>query len=165
MSLLFKLENLTIRIEKAVVTLLVGLMVALSFLQLVLRLGFSQSILWLDPLLRHFVLWAGFFGAALASGEGRHFALDITQKMLPDKMRRPSAIAVTLFCSAICACLVYAGVLFIRDEIAADSVAFDIGSWQVKGWWLELILPLGFALILFHTLAGLARTRAGQEGQ
>jgi TRAP-type C4-dicarboxylate transport system permease small subunit len=154
---LFKSEDVLVKFEKAVVAVLVVLMVALSFLQLVLRLAFHSSILWLDPLLRHFVLWAGFLGAALAARESRHFALDIAHEMMPQWLRRPAAILGACFACVVCAFMVYAGISFIKDEIASGSAAFDIGSWSVKGWWLELILPVGFALILFHTAVGLLR--------
>ncbi|MDD2772910.1 MAG: TRAP transporter small permease subunit [Elusimicrobiales bacterium] len=156
-KLVLKSEEWLVKSEKGAVTLLVALMVSLSFLQLALRLAFSRSILWLDPLLRHFVLWTGFFGAALAAHEGKHFALDAAQKLLPGKARRGAEIICALFTAAVCALLLAAGAAFIKDEMASGSAAFSVGNFAVASWWLELALPLGFLLILFHTLAGLLR--------
>ena len=103
------------------------------------------------------VLWAGFVGAALASHEGQHFALDITAKMLPPKPRRAAEITCAVFAIAVSAVLLGASCVFIKDEIASRSTAFSIGDFAVRGWTVELAIPMGFALMLFHSLVGIFR--------
>jgi len=124
----FAIEKFLVKAEKAAVALLIALMIAFSALQLVLRLFFSQSILWLDPMLRHMVLWAGFFGAALASYEGQHFALDITAKMLPPKPRRAAEIAGTVFAIVVSAVLLGASCVFINDENSTHGESVFVGN-------------------------------------
>ncbi|MFA5162446.1 MAG: TRAP transporter small permease [Elusimicrobiales bacterium] len=159
MGRIFLIESRLVKAEKFAVALLVGLMIALSFLQLLLRLVFSQSILWLDPLLRHMVLWAGFTGAALASREGQHFALDIMHKMLPGKSRRAVELSGAVFAALACAALLAASCVFIRDEFSAGTTAFAAGSVNVPAWAAELAIPLGFGLMLLHSVAGIFRER------
>ena len=159
MKAVFFIEVWLVKAEKAAVALLIGVMIALSSLQLLLRLGFSQSILWLDPLLRHLVLWAGFLGAALASHEGQHFALDIMHRLLPDKSRRAVEISGAVFAALASGTLLAAACIFIKDEFSAGTAAFAIGNFNVRGWAVELAIPLGFALMLFHSLTGIFRKR------
>ena len=66
MKFIFKFENCVVRAEKGLIVSFIFLMVALSFLQVLLRLLFHSGIVWLDPMLRHMVLWAGLLGAAVA---------------------------------------------------------------------------------------------------
>jgi len=146
--------------EKTLLVLLICAMLLLSSVQVFLRLVFSQGLLWADPLLRHMVLWAGLAGAALAAHENRHFVLDLADRALPEKLRRPLAVFSALFSAAICGLLLYACLKFLKDEHAAAVAAFSIGDLQVFSFWLEAALAPAFALILFHSLAGLLRPKA-----
>ena len=165
MTLLFRAEERLVQAEKAAVVGLIFLMVALSFLQVLLRIIFHSGIVWLDPLLRHMVLWAGLTGAALAARYSRHFALEAFGKLAPKAFHRPLEIFSSLFTVAASGLLFYAAWKFIRDEFAAGSVAFYINDLSVKGGWAELIIPLAFALIAFHALAGIFRPADAAEGQ
>ncbi|OGR42352.1 MAG: hypothetical protein A2X35_01215 [Elusimicrobia bacterium GWA2_61_42] len=164
MRVLFKAEEYLVKAEKAVVVALVLAMVALSFSQVLLRLFFHSGIVWLDPLLRHMVLWAGLTGSALAARYSSHFALEAFVKFAPKKMHRPLDVFAAVFTAAASALLFYAAWKFIRDEFAAGSVAFYIGMFGVEGGWAVMIIPLSFALIGVHTLIGLFRPKDSFEG-
>lgn len=164
MRFLFKAESSLVKTEKGLVVALVLAMVGLSFTQVLLRILFHSGIVWLDPLLRHMVLWAGLTGSVLAARYSSHFALEAFVKFAPKKMQRPLDIFAALFTAAASALLFYAAWKFTRDEFAADSVAFYIGMFGVKGGWAVLIIPASFALIGVHTLAGLFRPEDSFEG-
>jgi len=165
MTPLLKFEDLLVKAEKGAVVTLIFAMVCLSFLQVLLRIFFHSGIVWLDPLLRHMVLWAGLTGAALAARYSRHFALEAFGKLAPKAFHRPLEIFSSLFTVAASGLLFYAAWKFIRDEFTAGSVAFYINDLSVKGGWAELIIPLAFALIAFHALAGIFRPADAAEGQ
>lgn len=160
----FKAEELLVKTEKAVVVSLIFAMVALSFMQVLLRIIFHSGIVWLDPLLRHMVLWAGLTGSALAARYSHHFALEAFVKFAPKYLHRPLEIIAALFTAAASALLFYASYKFIKDEFAAGAVAFYIGHFGVKGGWAEIIIPASFALIGFHTLVGIFRPKDHAEG-
>ncbi len=164
MRLLFKAEEYAVKTEKAVVVSLIFAMVALSFLQVLLRLLFHSGIVWLDPLLRHMVLWAGLTGSALAARYSHHFALEAFVKFAPRPLHRPLEVFAALFTAAASALLFYAAWKFIREEFAAGSIAFYIGDFGVKGGWAEIIIPAAFALIGVHTLLGIIRPKDRFEG-
>ncbi|OGR42849.1 MAG: hypothetical protein A2X28_10880 [Elusimicrobia bacterium GWA2_56_46] len=163
MKLIFKIESYLVRAEKALVVSFIFLMIAFSFLQLVLRLVFHSGIVWLDPALRHMVLWTGLTGAVLASRYAGHFALDALVKFLPERFHRPLAVFTDIFTIAVAGALFRAAWKFIRDEFASGSVAFYIGNLGIKGGWAGMILPAVFLLIAFHTAINIFRTAAAQR--
>jgi TRAP-type C4-dicarboxylate transport system permease small subunit len=164
MRFIFRFEEWVVKGEKALIVLFVALMISLSFLQVLLRVFFHSGIVWLDPVLRHMVLWAGLIGAALAARYSHHFALETFVKLTPKQMQRPLEICADLFTAAASALLFYASYKFIRDEFAAGSVAFYINHFAVKGGWAEIIIPASFALIGLHTLIGVFRPPDHEEG-
>lgn len=164
MRALYKAEEHLVKAEKAVVVTLVLAMVGLSFLQVLLRLLFHSGIVWMDPLLRHMVLWAGMLGAALAARYSHHFALEAFVHLAPKKMHRPLEIFAALFTTFASGLLFYASWKFIRDEFTYGSVAFYINKVSIPGGWAEIVIPLAFALIGIHTLIGIFRPKDHQEG-
>jgi C4-dicarboxylate transporter DctQ subunit len=164
MRFIFRAEDYVVKTEKAVVVGLIFAMVALSFTQVLLRLLFHSGIVWLDPLLRHMVLWAGLTGAALAARYSHHFALEAFVKFAPKKLQRPLEICADCFMVVAAALLFHASWKFIRDEFASGSIAFYIGHFGVQGGWAEIIIPLSFALIGVHTIIGIFRPEDSFEG-
>ena len=158
MKFIFKIEDFLVKGEKALVVCFIALMIAFSFLQVALRLVFNSGIVWLDPALRHMVLWTGLTGAVLASRYARHFAMDALVKFLPERLHRPLNVCMDLFTIAVASALFGAARKFIRDEFASGSVAFYIGRLGVPGGWAGMILPAVFLLIAFHTLLNIFRT-------
>lgn len=165
MKVLFKAEDYLVKAEKAAVVALIFAMTGLSFTQVLLRLLFHSGIVWLDPLLRHMVLWAGLLGAALAARYSHHFALEAFVKFAPKKMQRPLETVSDAFMVIASGLLFHASWKFIRDEFAAGSIAFYIGHFGVQGGWAEIIIPVSFALIGLHTLIGIFRPEDAAEGR
>ena len=163
MRSVFRFEDYVVKAEKSLVVLLIFAMVGMSFTQVLLRLLLHSGIVWLDPLMRHMVMWAGLTGAALAARYCRHFALEAFVKFAPRALRRPLEILAGLFAIAVSSLLFYAAYKFIKDEFAAGSVAFYINRLAVSAGWSEIIMPAAFALIAFHTLIGLFRERTVSE--
>ncbi len=143
---------------------LIFAMVSLSFMQVLLRIFLHSGIVWLDPMLRHMVLWAGLTGAALAARYSRHFALEAFVKFAPAPMHRPLEIFASVFTAAASGLLFYASYKFIRDEFSSGSVAFYINSFPVKGGWAEIIIPAAFALIAIHALLSILRPKDAAGG-
>ncbi|OGR67289.1 MAG: hypothetical protein A2081_01455 [Elusimicrobia bacterium GWC2_61_19] len=164
MRFIFSFEEYVVKAEKAVIVGLIFAMVALSFTQVLLRIVLHSGIVWLDPLLRHMVLWSGLTGSALAARYSHHFALETFAKLAPKALRRPLEVFADLFTTAASALLFYAAYKFIRDEFAAGSIAFYINNTGVPGGWAEMIIPAAFALIGFHTAIGIFRPEDNFKG-
>ncbi|MBI4801390.1 MAG: TRAP transporter small permease subunit [Elusimicrobia bacterium] len=165
MKLIFKFENCLVRAEKGLIVSFIFLLVALSFLQVLLRLLFHSGIVWLDPLLRHLVLWAGLLGAAVASRYAKHFALDALVKFLPGRFHRPLNLSTGIFAVLVSGTLFYAAAKFIKDEFSSSSIAFYAGDFGVKGGWAGMVIPAAFILIAFHTLLNIFRREDKGQGR
>ena len=131
-------------------------MILLAVLQIFMRTLFDSGLVWADPLLRHFVLWAGMLGAALATKYGKHITIDIFSHFLPDRVSLWLNLLLNLFAAVVCGFLTWAAILFIRNEIAYGGGRELVG---IPVWVFNLIFPFAFAL-----MAGRFLTKAYDHG-
>ncbi len=142
LSLLRRLE------EGALVGMLAG-MIVLAVTQIVLRNVLGGGLVWADPLLRLAVLWLGMAGAALASREGRHIAIDTLPRLLPPRARAGVRLVTDLFTAAVAALLARHATRLVLADRAADATAFS----GVPAWLAEAVLPVAFAVVAWRYLA------------
>ncbi len=135
-------------LENSLIIATLGIMVILSFLQVILRNFFETGILWGDVFLRHLVLWVGFIGASLATREEKHINIDILNRVVPRKFLPPVKILIDIFSVFICFILARASYIFVSMEKEAGTILFE----GIPSWIIELIIPAGFALIGFRFL-------------
>lgn len=138
-----RLLNILHKLEDSVLVLLVCVMLLVACGQIVLRNLFSLGFIWADPLVRHLVLWTGFWGAMIATRQNKHIQIDAVLRFLPAKLRSLSLTFSLGFSAVICAILAYTACNFILDEKNAGTQIFlEIPTWQI-----QLILPLAFGVI------------------
>lgn len=153
MKILKSIENILGFIENALLVIFLTVTVVMAFLQVILREFWSTGIIWADVFLRHLVLWIGFFGAALAAKESRHFSIDIITKRLPSILRRIVQVLLNLGAAVVCYFLYQAGVSFVSDEIKySTQPLFTFLGKGVMAYDLEIVIPIGFGLIGIHFL-------------
>ena len=129
------------RIERGTLTLLVLLMLAGAAVQIVLRNVFRTGLVWIEPCLRHLVLWIGFTAAVVAAGHMRHIQVDIASHLLPPRVRRGALRVTTLAAAVICLVLARAAWLYLGQEQEFGST----GPLGVPVWLLTCVIFLGFA--------------------
>lgn len=147
-KILVKLDSGLYYLENSIILVTLGSMVILSFLQVLLRNFFDTGLLWGDILLRHLVLWVGFVGASLATREEKHINVDILTKLISPRIVPFIKFCVHLFAILICSVLAKASWIFLTFEIEAGTVIFL----NIPAWYIQIILPIGFALIGFRFL-------------
>ncbi|MCL4512220.1 MAG: TRAP transporter small permease subunit [Bacteroidetes bacterium] len=153
MKILKSIENILGFIENALLVIFLTVTVVMAFLQVILREFWSTGIIWADVFLRHLVLWIGFFGAALAAKESRHFSIDIITKRLPSILRRIVQVLLNLGAAVVCYFLYQAGVSFVSDEIKYNTQPlFTFLGKSVMAYDFEIVIPIGFGLIGIHFL-------------
>ncbi len=144
-KLLLKIDSGLFYVENSIILVTLGSMVILSFLQVVLRNFFDTGILWGDILLRHLVLWVGFAGASLATREEKHINVDILTKLVSPQIVPFIKIFINLFVIVICFILAKASYVFTFQIQSGTTLFLDIPA-----WYIQIILPIGFALIGFR---------------
>ena len=159
-ALLFA-DRLLTRVEGWFLIALLSVMVGLAFLQVILRNVFQEGFIWGDILLRHIVLWIGFFGAAVATGQERHITVDALTRFLSDRVRRGILAVTQVFAAGVCVVLADASITFVQNDIISGATVYA----EFPAWYSEIIIPVGFALIAFHFLVRAvlnARVAAGK---
>ena len=164
MEKLRKAESFLLGLQSAVLVAVLLFLVAMSFLQVVLRQFFGGGILWCDTLLRHLVLWVGFLGAARAAAEEKHFAFEAATEHLPARLHGAAAALARLTAAAVALLLAKASWTYVLEERSAGTPLFTAGSLAVPGWPFALILPVGFLLVALHTGARLWLAKVPDEG-
>jgi len=135
--------NLLTWTEEAFLCLLLLAMILLACVQIFLRTFYASGILWADPLLRYLVVWAGLFGAAVATKQSKHISIDIISYLVPEQFMPWLRVLLNFFSASICIILTYAAVKFVRDEaLYGGRGILDIPSWQ-----LNIVYPLAFGVI------------------
>jgi len=135
--------------EETFLCLLLFSMILLACLQIFLRIFFSSGILWIDPLLRYMVIWAGLFGAAVATKQSKHISIDILSQLLPEQFLPWLHGLLNLFSAAVCSVLTYAAIIFVRDE----ALYGGRGILAIPSWVLNLAFPTAFGIIACRFLA------------
>ena len=135
-------------IEETFLCLLLTSMVLLACVQISLRFFFSGGFAWADPLLRYMVLWAGLFGAAVATKKGKHISIDILSHLLPDRFKPLLQALLNLFSACVSSLLTYAAINFVLDEATYGGR----GLLNIPSWGLNLIFPVAFCIISLRFL-------------
>lgn len=151
MESLKKAEARLVQAEGALLVAILTVMAALAVLQVLLRQFFSTGLLWADTLSRHLVLWVGFLGAAVAAAEGKHFAWEAASHA-PGRRGTLMRLAANLLAAAACWFLMRAALEFLHEERAAETVLFTAFGVPAPAWAFAVIVPLGFGLVLLHSL-------------
>lgn len=117
--------------EETAIALILGLMTALTFINVILRYGFNSSIFWgLEASLALFA-WLVLFGMSYAVKVTAHLGVDAIIGMVPKRTQRVMALISAVLC------LIYA---FLLLKGAWDYWAPFAGFQQTGGRWF----PEGF---------------------
>jgi TRAP-type C4-dicarboxylate transport system permease small subunit len=133
-------------LENALLVILFAALMLLATSQIVLRDVFSTALLWSDGAVRLLVLWLAVVGAVAASRDHKHIAIDLAGRLLPARLERPVGLAVALFTAVVTGSLAWFSWRFVSDSREFGDTL--LGNWPA--WILQLILPIGFALISYR---------------
>ena len=145
-------------LEGATAALLLA-MVVLSGLQILLRNAWESGLLFIDPLLRHFVLLLAFLGALTATGQKRHLQINLLGRLLSGGWSRVVGTGVALVGAAVCLELARASLALVAEEIPTGEIAFlSVPTWGVIAIFPVSFLGMAFRLMLlaFEEAKGLA---------
>ncbi len=120
------------------------LILALILAQIVARNLFDTGIAGADALVRELVLYVMFLGAALATSRNHHIRIDLVSHLGKGRIARLMFRPLALAGAIICLLLAWAALRFWLDE---RHYAAPHELWLT---WLNLILPVGFALVAIH---------------
>ena len=149
-------KNLALLEGWLIITLL-WLMVIFTFIQVCLRGLYTHGhfqwandlmghLDWSEPFVRLLVLWLTFLGASLVTKENKHIKIDLFSSFLPSKLLPVREFVLSLVCVLVSSIMLKVSIDYFKMEIEFGGTIFL----QVPSWLGEIIIPVGFALILFR---------------
>ena len=135
-------------LETWLIVVILGGLILLGAAQIVLRNFFSIGFAWSDGLTRLAVLWLGLLGALAASRDGRHITMGAVTRFLPQRWQVVAGVGGDWFAAIVCGALAWFSWTFVSDSREfGDTLLGD-----VPAWWLQLIMPVAFALMAWRFL-------------
>lgn len=132
------------QLEKWAVTLLLGAMTVVVFLQVFFRFVVKGSLPWSEELARYIMVWAVFFGASMGAKIGAHIGVEVFVNLFSKKLKRfmivVSAIFTQIFC--IFVCVLSLQVVFRIHDMEQVSPAMEMPM-----YWAYLAVPVGAVLM------------------
>jgi len=154
-SLFFdRLEKAGGHAEDALLLVILISMILLAGTQIFLRNIFDSSLFWGDEMLRMMVLWLTIAGGLAASRVDKHISIAVLDRFLPETAQLITKVIIDLFTAFICALLAWHSARFVMGSYEFGDTLMR----NIPAWILQIILPIGFALMAFrHLILALKR--------
>lgn len=151
-GLLQRAERIGRGLENLLLGIILFAMIGLAAYQVMLRNLAGSGIGWADEALRLMVLWAAIVGAVAASRDNVHLRIDLLSRFLSRTGRTVTAIIVDLFTVGVAGILAWYSWEFVAESREfGDQIFTDLPVWP-----FQAVLPVGFALIAYRYLIGVA---------
>lgn len=139
--------------ENLLLSLLLGALVALPLVEALLRELFGSGISAAGLLTQHLVLMVAMLGGAVAARDARLLSLGSLRLLLGKRFERGAVLYSSTVGALISALLAFAAAQYIvLTRSSGKILAYGIPVWVV-----QLVLPVGFALIAWRIVACAAR--------
>ena len=123
-------------------------MLLLPVVEIVLRMVFKTGISGSSAIVQHLTLIVGMLGGAIAARDRRLLALSPVQTLLHGRARTAAQLFSSGFAAAITFFLFLASLQYVLEmRPLGKTLVYGIPVWII-----QLILPIGFALVLLRLL-------------
>lgn len=83
-----RFEHALVTVNRAIIFLMMAVMAALVFTNVITRYILNFSIIWAEEVSQYLMIWIAYLGGGLAMREGRHVAIEMFQDRLPTPLGR-----------------------------------------------------------------------------
>lgn len=142
-----KITDLLCKALSGLLFVLIILLVALTFLQVLCRFVFKIPISWSEESVRMCFVWIIFLGSAVAVKEGTHLMLDMLTSHLPG------------FAQKVLRVLVLVGMTVCSGVLLWGSIDYCTRTWNksmiavpLPAWCLNLAVPISAALMILFLI-------------
>lgn len=153
---LCRIEDGVAAVEKVILIAATLAMIVLLLLQIASRAGLPVPLDFSDELTRVLLAWMIFVGAALATYRGMHFAVHVLMQYL----RFPGKWLVEIAIGAVALAFMVT-VAWIGLGGAIAGAVQQLPSLGISIAWSQAAMPVGFALMIYHTAMLLPRRLSG----
>ncbi|WP_322994852.1 TRAP transporter small permease [Castellaniella sp.] len=133
--------------EESLIAFLLAAMTLVTFAQVVARYVFNYSFVWALELTMYFFGALIFLGMSYGVRVGAHIGVDAVVRLLPARTARHLAIASTLLCIIYAIIVLYGSWIYVSKIHMIGIMAQDL---PIPQWVPRLVMPLGFALLIYR---------------
>lgn len=155
-----KLKTIIDKILGTLVTVFMGVLVVNVLWQVTSRFVVGKPSSFTDELAGFLLIWVGLLGAAYATGQKQHLAIDLISKKLSNENRMRLHIFINLLMAS------FAVVVLIIGGSNLVYITFYLGQMssalQIPIGYVYLILPLSGAFIIYYTIVEIVRLKSSE---
>lgn len=144
-------------IEDVTVSILIVAITAMIFAGVIARYVFDEPLQWSDELSLALFVWLTFVGAAIAWRSHDLFGIDLLVDRLPRRLRQ----AVWFANYGVIAFVCLAGIWWGAELAISNLTSFTLNL-QLPRFYIDIALPVGSVLMLWHTAEHMARVVRGE---
>ena len=137
------------RLLRWLLVLLLGVLTASVFLQVLVRFVFKYPLPWTEEVSRLSFVYSIFVGATIAVREKTHINVDVVLVALPARMARAMQLLGTALVAVFLCFVIWQGVVFIRATGIQMTPVL-----QIPFRHLYLVIPVSGALMLLYLILG-----------
>jgi TRAP-type C4-dicarboxylate transport system permease small subunit len=145
---LSRLEQVLLAANRAIIFILMSVMAALVFTNVITRYIFNFSIIWAEEVSQYMMVWIAYLGAGLALRQGRHVAIEMFQDRLQAPHARVLRAAIAGMVLIFLAALTVLGFQFVAFAWQQETPVLNI-SLGIP----YLAVPIGALLFVLHLLS------------
>jgi TRAP-type C4-dicarboxylate transport system permease small subunit len=146
-ALKIEIKSLTAAIQAFVGSLGAGLLI-IAFIKLI-----PSGLVWSPYFGLSCLLWLGLLGASIATHQGQHLALEMGEKLWPEKLRPIVSKFASLLVGGFCILIAILAVLSVKDHYVDWSSGPGAGlipSIEWPKWAVYLVIPYSFFMMGFR---------------
>ena len=157
--------SLYVPVIKGLTVAMIVTLLVLMIIEVVLRYGFSTSLIWAEEACRYLLIWTSFLAAVLAYERGELANVEILRRRLPRRAGLAVAIAANILSVGLLAVLVYYGWVF-ASRVGGQPIPamrfllgdlFGPGFPVPRMFWVYVALPSGMALLAIRMTVDIFR--------
>ena len=149
MKIYRKIVDLLYKIIMYSVSVVLGLMIIVAFIEVVRRYCLGKSFIWADDFIRYLIIYVGFIGGAAAYKDDNLASLDLVTRLFPTKVQVVLEILVNTIVTALVIFLLYYSVLAIQSPSIKYSVGIGL---KIALWIPYMAMPIGFVSMLVFSV-------------
>ena len=133
--------------EEVMLVVLLAVMTAAIFYQVVMRYVFNAAPSWTEELTRYAFIWCAYFGVSLGVKKNAHISVMAAVNLLPQKGQKIMHIVANLIFLAFAVLILWLG---IKTTSQIKMLGRKSPAMEIPMYWVYAASPVGFLCIILR---------------
>ncbi len=135
--------------EEVICSLCLAVVASCVMLQVILRFGFAAAAPWAEEMAVYGMIFAVYLGASMAVRERAHIRVTLVVQVLPRPLQVAAVVLADILWFAFVVFLAWQSVLYSKLLFEVTYISPGLG---IEQRWIQIVVPLALALMLFRIL-------------